>query len=115
VSVGLLSRNTRSSLNNSKLPRSGSRVIKPRPLHASEANRQHEIMYLLYDALWKKGEQAWAKISHIIKEHVPDPAVALGEADLDPPEEAQATIVDLTSLLKWTTEDVNLDVLTPVF
>jgi hypothetical protein len=72
-------------------------------------------MYLLYDALWKKGEQAWAKISHIIKEHVPDPAVALGEADLDPPEEAQATIVDLTSLLKWTTEDVNLDVLTPVF
>ena len=101
MSVGLLSTNTRSSLNNSKLPRSGSRVIKPRPLHASEGDRQDEIMYLLYDALWKKGEHAWTKISRIIKEHVPDPAFALGEArecDLDPPEEAQITIVDLTSL-----------------
>lgn len=87
-------------------------------LRASERYRQDEIMYLLYDALWKKGEQAWTKISCIIKEHVPNPAVALGEApecDLDPPEEAQVTIVDLTSLLKWTTEDVNLDVLTPIF
>ncbi|EDR00963.1 uncharacterized protein LACBIDRAFT_312765 [Laccaria bicolor S238N-H82] len=118
--AGLLSTNTRSSSNNTKLPRSpgSSRVIKPRLLHASEGDRQDKIMCLLYDALWKKGEQAWTKISRIIKEHVPDSAVALGEAegrDLDPPKEAQVTIVDLTSLLKWTMEDANLDVLTPIF
>ena len=37
------------------------------------------------------------------------------ERDLDPPEETQVTIVDLTHLLKWTAKDVNLDVLTPIF
>lgn len=45
---------------------------------------------------------------------MPEPAVALGETqerDLDPPEETQVTIVDLTHLLKWTTKDV----LTPIF
>ena len=75
-------------------------------------------MYLLYDALWKKEEQAWTKISYIIKQYIPEPAVALGETqerDLDPPGETQVTIVDLTHLLKWTTKDVNLDVLTPIF
>ena len=86
-----------------KLPRSGSGVVKPRPLHAREGDRQHEIMYLLYNALWKKGEQAWTKISRIVKEHVPDPLATPEECDLDPREEAQVTIIDLTSLLSWTT------------
>ena len=105
-------------MNISKLPPSGSRIIKPRPLHANKGNRQHEIVNYLYDVLWKKGEQAWTKISYIIKQCVPEPAVALGETqerDLGPPEETQVAIVDLIHLLKWTTKDVNLDVLTPIF
>lgn len=71
-------------------------------------------MYLFYDALWKE-EQAWSKISRIVKEHVSDPLVAPGQdqdCDLDPREEAQ--VIDLTSLLNWTTMDVNLDLLTPI-
>jgi hypothetical protein len=71
-------------------------------------------MFLLYDALWKKGKQAWTKISHTVKAHVPDPLVAPGKTQECDLEEAQVTIVDLTSLLSWTTMDVKLDLLTPI-
>jgi hypothetical protein len=94
-------------------------VIKPQPLQAGERNRQDQIMYLLYHGLWKKGVEAWTKISHVVKGRIPDPSVALGEAresDIDTPEEVQVTIVDLISLLKWNPEvDVISDSLTPTF
>lgn len=54
-------------------------------LCAREGRRPNQIMYLLYDALWKE-EQAWGKISRIVKEHISDPLVAPGQdhdCDLD--------------------------------
>ncbi|KIK01931.1 hypothetical protein K443DRAFT_59464, partial [Laccaria amethystina LaAM-08-1] len=87
---------------------------KSRLLCATEAKHNHQIMFLLYDALWEKGKQAWTEISHTVKAHVPDPLVAPGKTQECDLEEAQVTIVDLTSLLSWTTMDVKLDLLTPI-
>jgi hypothetical protein len=87
---------------------------KSRLLCATEAKHNHQIMFLLYDTLWEKGKQAWTEISHTVKAHVPDPLVAPGKTQECDLEEAQVTIVDLTSLLSWTTMDVKLDLLTPI-
>jgi hypothetical protein len=92
----------------------------PQPLQAGQGRRRDEIMYLLFDALWNKGEQAWIGISRIVKERVPYPVITSGEAQecyLDPDdarEGVQVTCVDLTSLLNWTERDGNLSLLTPL-
>lgn len=115
--TGLRSTITPSGSNDSKLSVPSDGSGKPRLLHAGEVKREHQLMFLLYDVLWKKGKQAWTEISHIVKEHVPDPFITprqAEETDPDPPEEDQITIVDLTSLLGWTAKDVKLDVLIPI-
>ena len=71
MSVGFVSAITPSSSNISQRSGSSPQSTKPRPLHAGEADRQDQIMYLLYDALWKKGEQAWIGISRTVKERLP--------------------------------------------
>ena len=115
MSIGLGSKITPSGSNDSKFSVYGHGSRKPRLLCAREGGRRYnQITYLLYDALWKE-EQAWSKISRIVKEHVSNPLVAPGQdqdCDQDPREEAQ--VIDLTSLLNWTTMDVNLDLLTPI-
>lgn len=113
MSIGLVSTITPSSSNDSHLSGSSSGSTKPRHLQAGEADRRDQIIHLLYEALWKKGEQAWNRISR-----VPNPDVTPGEAQEDSDDtrgEVQVTLVDLTTLLKWTTSDEKLRLMTYKF